>query len=374
MSGLYVHIPFCKSRCIYCGFYSTTHEELRSRYVDSLCEELRLRRDYLDDRISTIYLGGGTPSQLCQTDIDRIFDAIYKYNKVEDSIEATFECNPDDITESLADYIKSSPINRVSMGAQSFSDDILSFIRRRHNASQIISAVERLRKADVSNISIDLMFGFPQESIQTWRTDIESALNLEIEHISAYSLMYEEGTAMTKLLLENRIKECDEETYLAMYNILIDKLVAAGYEHYEISNFAKSGYRSIHNSNYWNDIPYLGIGASAHSFNRMARQWNIDDISSYMESISKKTIPAETEFLTKDSRFDDVVMTRLRTCEGIDMIGIKKNFGEDYLAFLYKEAAPHIENGLMTLEGSHLHLTRKGLFVSDSIISDLMHV
>lgn len=227
MSGLYVHIPFCKSRCIYCGFYSTTHEELRSRYVDSLCEELRLRRDYLDDRISTIYLGGGTPSQLCQTDIDRIFDAIYKYNKVEDSIEATFECNPDDITESLADYIKSSPINRVSMGAQSFSDDILSFIRRRHNASQIISAVERLRKADVSNISIDLMFGFPQESIQTWRTDIESALNLEVEHISAYSLMYEEGTAMTKLLLENRIKECDEETYLAMYNILIDKLVAA---------------------------------------------------------------------------------------------------------------------------------------------------
>lgn len=156
--------------------------------------------------------------------------------------------------------------------------------------------MERLRKADVSNISIDLMFGFPQESIQTWRTDIESALNLEIEHISAYSLMYEEGTAMTKLLLENRIKECDEETYLAMYNILIDKLVAAGYEHYEISNFAKSGYRSIHNSNYWNDIPYLGIGASAHSFNRMSRQWNIDDISSYMESISKKRFLPKLNF------------------------------------------------------------------------------
>lgn len=378
MSGLYIHIPFCSSRCVYCGFFSSTAKDLKAAYVEAACEELRIRKDYLKAPVETIYLGGGTPSLLSQKEMDSIFNAIYKYNKVEDAsmTEITIECNPDDITPQLAHYIRSAGVNRVSMGAQSFSDEILRFAKRRHNSVQIPKAVECLRNEGISNISIDLMFGFPNESTSQWDRDIDSAIKLGVEHLSAYSLMYEEGTPLYRLLQEGKVKECDDDTYLCMYNTLIDKLETAGYEHYEISNFAKKGFRSRHNSSYWKGIPYCGIGAAAHSFNGHSRQWNISDIKGYIRSIGEGIVPAETEVLSTDSMFDDTVMTRLRTREGIDLALIEKSFGKEYLEYIMKEAKKHIDNGLLELygNGKRLRLTRQGLFLSDSVMADLMHV
>lgn len=377
MAGLYIHIPFCKSRCIYCGFYSTTLSELQETYVNAACEEIRLRKDYLDEPVSTIYLGGGTPSLLQPKHIEKIFDTIYKYNKVaEGYIETTMECNPDDITPDFAKFLSTSPINRVSMGAQSFSDEILQFIRRRHNSKQISIAVERLRGADIGNISIDLMFGFPNESMSLWLSDIKKAVSLGVEHISAYSLMYEEDTQLYNLLKKGKVKELDEDTSLCMYNSLIYTLSSSGYEHYEISNFAKPNYRSRHNSSYWNGTPYWGIGSAAHSYDKKSRQWNISDIRKYIGQINMGIIPAEIEILSQDSMFDDMITTRLRTLEGIDLKSVKKDFGSSYYDFLIKESKRHIAGGLLRYdkESETLSLTRKGLYVSDDIMSDLMHV
>lgn len=377
MAGLYIHIPFCRSRCIYCGFYSTTLSELQETYVNAVCEEIRLRKDYIDEPVSTIYLGGGTPSLLKPEQIEKIFNAIYKYNKVaEVEIETTMECNPDDITPAFANFLSTSPINRVSMGAQSFSDEILKFIRRRHDSKQISIAVERLRGANIGNISIDLMFGFPEESMPLWLSDIKKAVSLGVEHISAYSLMYEEGTQLYSLLKQGKVKELDEETSLCMYNSLIDTLSSSGYEHYEISNFAKPNYRSRHNSSYWNGTPYWGIGSAAHSYDKKSRQWNISNIRKYIGQINVGKIPAEIEILSMDSMFDDMITTRLRTSEGIDLKSVKKDFGTSYYDFLIKESKRHIASGFLRYdkEGETLSLTRKGLYISDDIMSDLMHV
>lgn len=381
MSGLYIHIPFCKTRCIYCGFFSTTGAALKEKYVEALCNELKMRRNYINDSVQTIYIGGGTPSQLSEKDIDKIFNTVYKYYNVEagkgfDEPEITMECNPDDVDASFASFIARMPINRISMGAQSFSDRMLRFAGRRHNAGQIQSAVENLRKAGIGNISIDLMFGFPGETEHIWLDDLRHAVALDVEHLSAYSLMYEEGTPLYDMLKEGKVDEIDENLSLSMFNSLLDVMLDSGFEHYEISNFAKHGFRSRHNSSYWHDVPYLGVGASAHSFNGMSRQWNICDVKQYISSISSGTVPAEVEMLTKDSRFDDIVMTSLRTCEGIDLEDIRNRFGADYLDFIEREAKKHVDRELLRYSdnGKRLALTRKGIFVSDDIMADLMHV
>lgn len=218
------------------------------------------------------------------------------------------------------------------------------------------------------------MFGFPDEDIRLWTNDIAQAITLDVEHISAYSLMYEELTPLYKMLQAGKVKECDEETYILMYNMLIDELQDKGYEHYEISNFAKPGFRSKHNSSYWQGIPYIGVGASAHSFNKTSRQWNISNLKQYMEQVKKGYIPAEIEHLSKDSQFDDTVMTGLRTREGVDLAMIKDTFGEEYYTFLNNEAQKHIRQNRLAITDNRLHLTREGLFISDSIMSDLMHV
>lgn len=381
MSGLYIHIPFCKTRCIYCGFFSTVGESMKDRYVDALCDELKMRRNYIGDAVRTIYIGGGTPSQLSEKNIEKIIDTIYKYYDVEaaegmDVPEMTMECNPDDVDHNFASFIANTPINRISMGAQSFSDEMLRFAGRRHDSSQIQLAVERLRKADIGNISIDLMFGFPGETEQIWQDDLRKAIELNVEHLSAYSLMFEEGTPLYKMLQDERVKEIDEDLSLSMFNTLLDTMNEAGFEHYEISNFARQGFRSRHNSSYWHDIPYLGVGASAHSFNGTSRQWNVCDVKQYISSICSGSVPAEVEVLSKDSRFDDIVMTSLRTREGIDLEGIRDKFGTDYLEFIEREARKHVESGLLRYDdgGKRLALTRKGIFVSDDIMADLMHV
>lgn len=375
MAGLYVHIPFCSSRCIYCGFYSTTRLSLRREYVKALYKELDLRRDYIHEPIDTIYIGGGTPSQLREEELHILFDTIY--NKVYDisaNAEVTMECNPDDITPAMASTISQLPINRISMGVQTFDNSRLKFIRRRHTSEQISSAIDMLHHAGISNISIDLMFGFPDETISEWSEDISRALALNVQHISAYSLTYEEETPLRNMLEKGIVHKTDDELSRTMYYNLSKLLISAGYEHYEISNFALPGFRSRHNGNYWKGIPYIGIGAAAHSFDTVSRQWNIADIRKYIESINKGVIPMEREELDTDTRYNDTVMTALRTCEGIDLCRIEETFGKQYFSYLLTNAERHISSGNLCLSQSNLSLTRNGLFISDGIMSDLMKV
>ena len=369
MAGLYIHIPFCKSRCTYCGFYSTTGLTLREAYTDAVCQELAMRG--ATEPVSTIYLGGGTPSQLTIQQLHRIFDAIYKYNKVSAVAEVTIECNPDDVTLEFAKGISELPVNRVSMGAQTFNDERLRFLRRRHTSAQVESAVNRLREAGFNNISIDLMYGFPQETLEDWESDIEKALALDVEHLSSYCLMIEEGTVLYKQMKNSDSGfSIDEELEREMYELLIDKLVAKGYEHYEISNFAKYGYRSRHNSSYWNGTPYIGIGAAAHSFDLNTRSWNIADINRYIIGIQQGERLYESETLNGDTRYNDMVTVALRTCEGLNL----SLLSEQYRQYCLKNARRFIDDGLLTIDNQQLHLTRKGLFVSDMVMSELMLV
>lgn len=377
MAGLYIHIPFCKSRCIYCGFYSTTAFELRQQYTDALCREIA---DRASGSISTIYLGGGTPSQLTLPQLHQIFDTIYKYNKVEKDAEVTIEVNPDDVTEELAAALPALSVNRVSMGAQTFDDERLAFLHRRHTSRQVGEAIDRLRKAGISNISIDLMYGFPEETLTSWQQDISTALSLDVEHLSAYCLMIEEGTPLYRM----QIAPIDEELERTMYELLMDRLEAAGYEHYEISNWGLSprplqrerelrSYRSRHNSSYWNQTPYIGIGAASHSYDgQCCRRWNISDIRRYIDGIRQGTCVYEEEWLDEDTRYNDCVTVALRTCEGINL----KNLSARHRQYCLENAQHFIDDGLLKLshDNHQLSLTRRGLFISDMIMSDLMLV
>lgn len=379
MAGLYVHIPFCATRCSYCGFYSTTKLDLQDRYVDSLCREIALRKEYLSSYstdskaantiIRTIYIGGGTPSQLSRYSLEKLFYAIDTYLECSPE-EVTMEVNPDDVTNDLAETISALHINRVSMGAQTFDDNRLKFLNRRHKSFQVERAIDILHEHGVGNISIDLMFGFPGQTCDSWKEDVRRAISLDIQHISAYSLMYEEGTKLYRMLKENMIKEIDEEVSLNMYNELINILCGAGYEHYEISNFAKKGYRALHNSSYWHDIPYLGIGAAAHSYNIKSRQWNVSDINKYIESISHDTVPFTFESIDADTHYNDIVTTELRTSEGIDL----SRLDDKYVQYIVKQAARHVADKTVDINDGHLKLTREGLYISDMIMSDLMKV
>lgn len=381
MAGLYIHIPFCESRCIYCGFYSTTSLKLRDDYVDALCREMQMRPSKAalgnDEPIETIYLGGGTPSLLKGSQLNQIFSVIRKnYTLTEniENIEITMECNPDDVTGDFCETLKQLPVNRISMGAQTFSNERLRFLHRRHNAREVDEAITRLRNIGIRNISIDLMFGFPEESLFQWMNDIRHAIQLNVEHISAYSLMYEEGTPLYHLLEQEKIREIEEETSRRMYETLIDLLTGAGYEHYEISNFARPGFRSRHNSSYWHEVPYIGIGAAAHSYNRKQRSWNIENIQTYIRSISEGILPSESEQLDITTRYNDLITTALRTSDGIDLMKMEQEFGKELADRLLQEAQPHISRRLMKIKDGRLSLTREGLYISDDVMSDFMIV
>ena len=377
MAGLYIHIPFCKSRCVYCGFYSTTGLALRQQYVDALCREMEIRGEWRDlsgewrvergERydIETVYLGGGTPSQLSIEQIQQLFIYI---NKVKEDAEITIEMNPDDVTAELATALRQLGVNRVSMGAQTFNDERLRFLHRRHSAKQVHQAVETLRQAGFQNISIDLMYGFPEETLEDWEADIKEALSLDVEHISTYCLMYEEGTPLYQLLEQGKVSEVDEELERQMYYTLIDRLEAAGYEHYEISNFARPGYRSRHNSSYWQGIPYIGIGAAAHSYDIETRSWNIADIRQYIRGIEQGQRLYESETLDEDTRYNDAVTVALRTCEGLDL----SKLTPQQRTYCLANAQRHMDAKLLKLQDHHLSLTKEGLFVSDMIMSDLI--
>ena len=375
MAGIYIHIPFCKRRCIYCDFFSTTQSEKKAEYVHALVRELEIRKDYLDnEEIETIYLGGGTPSQLSQEELEEIFAHIYKVYKVTPDAEITLEANPDDLTPEYVSMLRTLPFNRISMGIQTFQEETLKLLHRRHTAQQAIEAFKRCREAGFQNISIDLMYGLPGETLETWEQDLQQAIDLHPEHISAYHLIYEEGTPLWNLREQNKVEEAEEELSLTLFKTLIERLTKAGYQHYEISNFCLPSLHSRHNSSYWTGKKYLGCGPSAHSFDGTSRQWNVSSLDKYLEGIRTDQLDFEIEDLDLYTRYNDFVITSIRTCWGMPLSQLRTTYGETLYNYCLRMANPHIQQGVLEIEEDNLKLTSEGIFISDGIMSDLLWI
>lgn len=376
MAGLYLHIPFCKKRCIYCDFYSTTlGAAWRKRYVAALCQELTKRKSYLKgEELETIYLGGGTPSQLDEDNLTTLFQAIATTYNLERCNEITIEANPDDLTPSYIELLQNYPINRISIGIQTFHDKMLTRLNRRHTSQQAIEAVENCTKAGFTNLSIDLMYGLPGETLADWEKDIQQAIALHPNHISAYHLIYEEGTALWQLKEQHQVSEVEEDLSLAFFSTLIQQLTAAGYEQYEISNFSLPGYASKHNSSYWEGTPYLGCGPSAHSFDGLYRSHNPKDIVAYTHAIEKGLSLLEVEETTLYTRYNDYIITSLRTSKGLSLTYLKDKFGETLYRYCCEQAQPHLQQEMLLQRGHSFFISKKGLFISDGIMSDLLFV
>lgn len=372
--NLYLHIPFCASRCSYCDFYTQVGGRWRRDFLTALLGELRLRRDELPEgeHVEHIYLGGGTPSLLTIEELRQIFSLISELYACSYEGEITIECNPDDVTEAYAEGLASLPINRVSMGVQSFDADDLTFLNRRHSAQQVHSAIHALRQCDITNLSLDLIYGLPRQTEAKWRANIKEFLSLGVPHLSAYHLIYEEGTALTRLVERGKVKPVDEEASLLFFQILIDELRAAGYEHYEISNFALPGLHARHNTGYWQGVPYLGFGPSAHSFDgRRTRSYNVPSLKTYTTELLSGRRSYEEEHLSDEELQHEYVMTRLRTQWGISLEEYQELFGGKAPEALLHDARPHLEAGKLTNLSGVLRLTPSGVFVSDGIIADL---
>lgn len=369
LSGIYIHIPFCKSRCAYCDFYSTTLLNKRSEYVETLKQELKQRKDYLTDKnIKTIYFGGGTPSLLTANQISEIISVIKDLYTVETNAEITLEANPNDINSQYLQELKKVGINRLSMGVQSFDDRLLKLIGRRHSAQEAIAAVGIAQEIGFDNISIDLIYGLPTQTITDIEQDIEQAVKLNVQHISTYCLSYEKETRLTKLLEKGEIKLTDEDTLNMMYALLVKQLSENGFERYEISNFARPNYRSRHNSSYWKGTEYIGIGAAAHSYNGQTRQWNISDIENYIDGIHSSKEIFETEQLTEQDKYNEQVMLSLRTAEGIDLSQLSNQNRE----YCFNQATKFIKQKLIISRDEHLIATDAGINILNYITEHLM--
>lgn len=369
MAGVYIHVPFCQSRCIYCDFYSTTYgHERMAQYVSALEREIAVRRAGLPlTRIDTLYLGGGTPSQLPPGLLHGVFSIVNRYFSLSENAEVTIEANPDDVTPQWLDGLRQTPVNRISMGVQTFDDTLLHFLQRRHNGMQALQAISNCVEHGYTNISIDLIYGLPGQTMDMWLHDLDMALSQPIKHLSAYALSFESGTRLARMLEAGQVEEADEELSLQMYLKLMQNARQRGFEHYEISNFSRPGYHSRHNSSYWEQIPYYGFGPGAHSYDgQRTRRWNECDLLAYVAS--EGDVPHSGETLTDEELYDEYVMTGLRTSKGIDL---QKMTPED-MRYCIGQAQPHLKSGKMMLEGGKLRLSGSGIFVSNDIISDLM--
>lgn len=375
MAGIYLHIPFCKTRCIYCDFYSTTRSELKNKYIHALCKELTLRKDYLScEPIETIYFGGGTPSQLDKEDFQLVFETIGKYYDLSKCEEITLEANPDDLSDEYLQNLTTLPFNRISMGIQTFDDTTLQLLKRRHNAQTAIEAVKRCKENGFQNISIDLIYGLPGETMERWEKDLQQAISLNVEHISAYHLIYEEDTAIYKMLKQHQISEVEEDMSLKFFSALIEQLQKAGFEHYEISNFCQPGKYARHNTSYWQGIPYLGYGPSAHSFNGTTREWNVSSLDTYIKGMESEQRAFEKEELDIYTRYNEFIITSLRTRWGCPIQKLKDSFGNQLGDYCMNIATPYLKNGKLEMKEGALRLTKEGIFISDSIMSDLLWV
>ena len=362
MSGIYVHIPFCKSRCKYCDFFSTTQLEKQDAYINAVINEWQTyQSQWSTQEIRTIYLGGGTPSLLSIESLHKLLHSILSSINTTTIKEITLEANPGDITSEKIQAWRAVGINRLSIGIQSFNNRLLQLVGRRHNAEQALQAVKTAQTEGIDNISIDLMYALPSQTLVEWKTDIDQALKLKVPHISSYGLIYEDDTPLTMLLEQGKITAIDEDVEMQMYDHLVEQLTQHGYEHYEVSNFALPGQNSKHNSSYWNDTPYLGLGAGAHSYDGKMRWWNIADIDQYMAQAINKKLTPEQEIITPEQRHTEQIMLGLRTSQGVKCSAVNMD-----------KAQVYISKGLLQLNNEYLVATTKGYHILNRIIEDLV--
>lgn len=371
MSGIYIHIPFCKQACHYCDFHFSTNLKKKDEMVLALAKEIEMRKsEFQDEIVETIYFGGGTPSILQIADLKFLIDAVYKNYKVVENPEITVEANPDDLTENRIIELSNNKVNRLSIGIQSFFEDDLQLMNRAHNVEEAKKCLE-IATHYFDNISIDLIYGVPEMSNEKWLQNIETALSFGVPHISSYALTVEPKTALHSFIQKGIIPQPDDEVAQEHFQILVDKLSENGFIHYELSNFGKENYFSKNNSSYWLGKKYIGIGPSAHSYDGKNRGWNVSNNSLYIKSIQENKLPIEIETLTKTDRYNEYIMTGLRTIWGVSFERIEQEFGKTYLDYLNQQAAKFIEDHLLFVDDNILRTTKKGKFLSDGIASDL---
>lgn len=374
MAGVYIHIPFCRKACNYCNFHFSTSFQLQQSFITVLLHEIKLQQSYLSEPVSTIYFGGGTPSVLPSADIKNIVFCLKKNFAIENTAEFTLEANPDDITFEKLEEWKEIGINRLSIGIQSFVQQDLLWMNRAHNAQQAFDCITLAQKAGFNNLTIDLIYGTPTLSDENWEKNVKTAIALQIPHLSCYALTIEPKTALAKLIQQKVVADVDTEKQARHFELLMQWMQEEGYEHYEISNFAKPGFRSRHNSSYWLGKPYVGLGPSAHSFNGTSRQWNVANNALYIQSISKGVVPFEAEILTTQQQLNEYIMTSLRTSEGISLQKVKQTFGDDKYETIIKTALPYINHHHLLVENDYLKTTTEGKLLADGIAADLFIV
>ncbi len=374
MSGIYIHIPFCKQACHYCDFHFSTSMKKKEDMVLALAKEIQMRKkESFDEIVETIYFGGGTPSVLTSREINFLIDAVYQNYKVVDNPEITLEANPDDLSEDRILELSISKVNRLSIGIQSFYEEDLKMMNRAHNSAEAKKCLEYATKY-FDTISIDLIYGIPGMSNEKWKNNIDTALSFGIPHISSYALTIEPKTALNKLIQTGKIAAPNDEVAQEHFAILVEILESKGFIHYELSNFAKENYFSKNNSAYWLGKKYIGIGPSAHSYNGVSRSWNIANNPIYLKSIKEDKLPNETEILSVTDRYNEYIMTGLRTVWGVSLDRIKTEFGVPYFNYLNKQSHKFLEDDLLFIENDILKPTKKGKFLTDGIASDLFYL
>lgn len=375
MAGIYLHIPFCRKRCHYCDFFKSTDLSQKARLLEGLKKELESRSlELASEEINTIYLGGGTPSVLLVDELKSLLDTIFLNYKVSSEAEITMEANPDDLSQAVLSFIREIGFNRLSMGIQSFSEQDLKLMNRRHGVMQAIQSVKWAKTAGFRNISIDLIYGLPNQTLEEWERNVQVAVQLDVQHVSAYNLTYHEGTVFYDQLKKGILKELPDELSLQQFEILIRTLKDAGFEHYEISNFCKPGFYSKHNSSYWKNQKYLGVGPSAHSFDLVSRRWNVSSIGAYLDGIENSKSYSESEILTEQDRYNDYIITGLRTIWGVSEELIKSEFSAAYLDHFQKVSEKYLQSGKVIRTSEKVSLSPEGLFISDQIMADFMVV
>ncbi len=374
MAGLYIHIPFCKQACTYCNFHFSTNLSAADSMVACINRELSLRQPYLQgEALTSVYLGGGTPSLLSSRGLRKLMDGVHGTFEVSSDAEITIEANPDDITVPLLEDLAQVGVNRLSLGVQSFHDDDLTFMNRAHNGSQSRKAIELALDKGFDNFSVDLIYGVPGLGMDDWKRNVDIVVDYGIKHISCYALTVEEGTVLGHLVQKGKVTVVEDELVEQQFVYLMDRLEGAGFEHYEISNFALPGFQAVHNTNYWKNSPYLGVGPSAHSYNGVSRSWNVANNMQYMKAIREDKLPVTSEKLTKTDQYNEYVMTRLRTMWGCHTEEITA-FGPEYLSHFHQHIEAPREVGHITQKGREYRLTRKGKLFADRIASDLFYV
>jgi oxygen-independent coproporphyrinogen III oxidase len=374
MAGIYIHIPFCRKKCHYCDFYRSVNLLNKNNLVESILKETELKKDFLKHQtVSTIYFGGGTPSVLGVDEINKIIFAIESTHTIDDDAEITFETNPDDLTvEYITTLKKYTVVNRLSIGIQSFDNDDLKRMNRRHDSKKAVDSIQLSLKYGFNNISIDLIYGLPGMTAEKWEKNLLTAFSFDIKHLSAYHLTYEPETIFHKKLQKGIFKKATEEESIRQFELLVEIAGLNNFIHYEISNFAPDGFFSRHNSNYWLQKMYLGLGPSAHSYNLESRHWNIADNLNYIQKIKDNENFFTSETLDTQTRYNEYVMTRLRTIWGVELSSIQNDFGDFYVDFFVREVQPFLCEGHIEKKGSMYRLTTKGMLISDFILSKLI--